>query len=32
MKYVRRFGWSVFVFVVAALSSAIPTLAALGRL
>lgn len=32
MKYVRRFGWSAFVFVVAALAGAIPTMAATGRL
>ncbi|MCX4552267.1 hypothetical protein [Streptomyces sp. NBC_01500] len=29
---VRRFGWSCFVFVVAALVGAIPTMAATGRL
>lgn len=32
MRRVRRFGWAAFDFTVAALATAIPTLASTGRL
>jgi hypothetical protein len=31
MKHVRRFGWSVFVFIVAVIAAAIPTMAFTGQ-
>lgn len=32
MKYVFRFGWACFVFIVAASATAIPVMAATGKL